>query len=83
MESNKDREHLGQVREIAEVANDFVNDTSAGASDSMSFIHFIYTVVVKALCYKPEGRGFQTRWGDFFNLPNPSGRTRPWGLLSL
>jgi hypothetical protein len=19
----------------------------------------------------------------FFNLPNPSGRTRPWGLLSL
>jgi hypothetical protein len=30
-------------------------------------------VVVKALCYKPEGRGFDTRWGDFLNLPNPSG----------
>jgi hypothetical protein len=40
-------------------------------------------VVVKALCYKPEGRGFDTRAGDFLNLPNPSGRTRPWGLLSL
>jgi hypothetical protein len=40
-------------------------------------------VVVKALCYKPEARGFDTRWGEFFNLPNPSGRTRPWGLLSL
>jgi hypothetical protein len=39
--------------------------------------------VVKALCYKPEGRGFETRWGDSLNLPNPSGRTRPWGLLSL
>jgi hypothetical protein len=39
--------------------------------------------VVKALCYKPEGRGFDTRWGEFLNLPNPSGRTRPWGLLSL
>jgi hypothetical protein len=24
------------------------------------------SVVVKALCYKPEGRGFDTRWGDFF-----------------
>jgi hypothetical protein len=38
-------------------------------------------IVVKALCYKPEGRGFDTRWSDFFlNLPNPSGRTRPWGF---
>jgi hypothetical protein len=42
------------------------------------------SVVVKALCYKPEGRWFDTRWVDFFlNLPNPSGRTGPWGLLSL
>jgi hypothetical protein len=40
-------------------------------------------VVVKALCYKPEGRGFDTRSSDFFlNLPNPSGRTRPWGFIS-
>jgi hypothetical protein len=38
--------------------------------------------VVKALCYKPEGRGFNSRWGEFLNLPNPSGCTRPWGLLS-
>jgi hypothetical protein len=41
------------------------------------------SVVVKALCYKPEGRGFDTRLGEFLNLPNPSGRTMPWGLLSL
>jgi hypothetical protein len=41
------------------------------------------SVVVKALCYKPEGRGFDSRWGEFLNLPNLSGRTRPWGLLSL
>jgi hypothetical protein len=34
-------------------------------------------------CYKPEGRGFDIRWGEFLNVPNPSGRTRPWGLLSL
>jgi hypothetical protein len=34
--------------------------------------------VVKALCCKPEGRGFDTRRGDFLNLPNTSGRTRPW-----
>jgi hypothetical protein len=41
------------------------------------------SVVVKALCYKPEGRGFDFRWSEFLNLPNSSGRTRPWGLLSL
>jgi hypothetical protein len=41
------------------------------------------SVVVKALCYKPEGRRFDSRWGEFLNLPNPSGRTRPWGLLGL
>jgi hypothetical protein len=44
------------------------------------------SVVVKALCYKPEGHKFETRWGErffYFNLPNPSCRTRPWGLLSL
>jgi hypothetical protein len=40
-------------------------------------------VVVKAICYKPEGRGFDTRLGEFVNLPNPSSRTRPWGLRSL
>jgi hypothetical protein len=27
--------------------------------------------------------GFETRWGEFLNLPNPSDRTRPWGLRSL
>jgi hypothetical protein len=41
------------------------------------------SVVVKALCYKPEGCGFDTRRGGFLNLPNPSDRARPWGLLSL
>jgi hypothetical protein len=32
---------------------------------------------------KPEGRGFETRWGEILNLPNPSGRIRSWGLLSF
>jgi hypothetical protein len=41
------------------------------------------SVVVKALCYKPERRGFETREVIFLNLSNPSSRTRPWGLLSL
>jgi hypothetical protein len=26
------------------------------------------SIVVKALCYKPEGRGFDSRWGEFLNL---------------
>jgi hypothetical protein len=41
------------------------------------------SVVVKALGYKPEGHGFETRRGEILNLPNPSGRTMPCGLLSL
>jgi hypothetical protein len=41
------------------------------------------SVVVKALCYKPEGCQFDTWRGKFLNLPNPSGRTRPWGLFNL
>jgi hypothetical protein len=39
--------------------------------------------MVKALGYEPEGLGFETRWGEILNVPNPSGRTRPCGLLSL
>jgi hypothetical protein len=26
------------------------------------------SVVVKALCYKPEGRGFDSQWGEFFKF---------------
>jgi hypothetical protein len=42
-----------------------------------------YNIMVKALGYKLEGRVLKSRWGEILNLPNPSGRTRPWGLLSL
>jgi hypothetical protein len=38
--------------------------------------------VVKALGYKPEDRGFETRRGEILNLPNPSGRTRPLPEMS-
>jgi hypothetical protein len=43
------------------------------------------SIVVEALRCKPEGRVFETWWGEwiFFNLPNSSSRTRRWGLLSL
>jgi hypothetical protein len=38
------------------------------------------SVVLEALCYKPEGRGIASRCGGFFsNLPNPSGRTMALG----
>jgi hypothetical protein len=41
--------------------------------------------MVKALCYKPEGRRFvrPDEVNFFFNLPNTSSCTRPWRLLSL
>jgi hypothetical protein len=33
---------------------------------TLSFRFFWGNVVVKALCYKHEGRGFYTQWGNFF-----------------
>jgi hypothetical protein len=41
------------------------------------------SLVVKVLGYKAEGLGLEIRLGEMLNLPNPSGRSRPWGLLSL
>jgi hypothetical protein len=38
--------------------------------------------MVKALGYKPESRGLEFRCGEILNLPNPSDRSRPGGLLS-
>jgi hypothetical protein len=35
--------------------------------------------LVEALCYKPEGRGFESDEVKFFNLRNPSGRTLALG----
>jgi hypothetical protein len=36
----------------------------------------VVALLVEALCYKPGGRGFESRVGRwiFFNLPNPSSR---------
>jgi hypothetical protein len=41
------------------------------------------SLVVKTLDYKQKGRGFEIRGAEILNLPNPSGRTKPWGLFSL
>jgi hypothetical protein len=43
------------------------------------------SVVAKALRYKPEGRGFEIRWGEwmFFNLPNPSVGSWALGFIQL
>jgi hypothetical protein len=47
------------------------------------FLGSLGSVVIEALCYKPEGRRFDTQIGKFLNLSNPSIRSRPWGLLSI
>jgi hypothetical protein len=46
----------------------------------------MYTVGGNAQVFKVAGRSrFRDpmRWINFFNLPDPSGRTRPWGSLRL
>jgi hypothetical protein len=59
-----------------------------GESHFVCPIKFLRTrgiVVVEALYFKPEGRWFEIRWGEWivFNLPNPSSRTKPWDLFSF
>jgi hypothetical protein len=47
-------------------------------------LHILHSsVMLKAVGYKQEGSGLETRWGEILTLPNPSGRTRPWASLSL
>jgi hypothetical protein len=57
--------------------------SGGGGEKAKLYIYVRGSVVAKALCYKPEDRGFDTRRGEFLNVPNPCDRTRPWGLLSL
>jgi hypothetical protein len=63
--------------------NDYVIKSRIKCDEAMLGIGARSSVVVNALCYKPEGRGFDTRWGEILYLPNLSGRTMPWGSLSL
>jgi hypothetical protein len=49
----------------------------------MMFLRYILSVVFEALCYKPEGRDSRLDGIiNFYNLRNPSSRTRLWSLLS-
>jgi hypothetical protein len=41
------------------------------------------SLVVKALDYKLEGRGYETWGGEILKLPNSSGRTRRWVSLNF
>jgi hypothetical protein len=41
------------------------------------------SLVVRSLAHKSEGRGFETKWGEIFNISNSSLSTNPWGLLNL
>jgi hypothetical protein len=48
---------------------------TADIFNAVTYPHRRHAVVllVAALCYKLEGRGFESRWGGFFsNVPNPS-----------
>jgi hypothetical protein len=55
--------------------------TAGSVSALRDIQNLSYTFNISTESY--EGRGFDTRWGEFLNLPNPSGRTRHWGLLNL
>ena len=41
------------------------------------------TQLDKAMRYKPEDRGFNSHWGQYFTNLIPPTTQRPWGQLSL
>jgi hypothetical protein len=43
---------------------------------------FVWMWNLGPLTLRLRGRGFDTRWGEFLNFPNSSGRTLPRDLLS-
>jgi hypothetical protein len=43
-------------------------DRVVTVSDIIIIIGVTRSVLVKALCYKPEGRGFETRWDEFCSV---------------
>jgi hypothetical protein len=66
--------YSGLKRESSDLKSEWSKYIYMGSRDSL---------VVETLDYKPEGSGFYIRWGEILSLPNPSGCTIPWGLLSL
>jgi hypothetical protein len=49
-----------------------------------SYLGHAVVYLVEALCYKLEGRGFESPWGEFFSIYQILSVTQwPWGQLSL
>jgi hypothetical protein len=69
-------DNIDTIKENTETLSDVSKDV--GLEIKVEEIKYgLLSLVVKALGYKPEGRGFEYRWGEILNLPNPSGRTGP------
>jgi hypothetical protein len=68
-------------------ASETRNTCTTGSVSSTSVLRYIYrgTAVTKCLRRYATSRKIvgsrPNEVNEFFNLPNPSGRTRPWGLL--
>jgi hypothetical protein len=80
---NKNRDNFSclLLKQVYSVVLNIINNRNY-TSDCKVYASVIRCgVVVKALCHKPEGRGFETRRGEIFlNLLEPSGSFRPWGF---
>jgi hypothetical protein len=66
---------------LANIFQLFVNQSNPIIRHSMVSIRQLKGHAAEALCYKPEGRRFESRWGHwiFFSWPNPSSRTMALG----
>jgi hypothetical protein len=79
-------EEMTQAQVVAQVVQE--GEPMSGAGENSKYNTGLMgsrgSVVVQALLQAGRSRDRDTvRSLNFFNLPNPSGRTRPWGSLSL
>jgi hypothetical protein len=60
-----------------------VHSVGSSVSVRIKYLENCWATFHEALCYKPEGRGFDSRWGGFFLiLPAPLGSTQPLTEMS-
>jgi hypothetical protein len=54
------------------ISEEWLEENAEGDNNVIIIPALVY---IGALCYKPEGRGMESRWGGFFDLPNLSSRS--------
>jgi hypothetical protein len=77
---NSSNIRLGHIMNTQVTYNDQMSQWPILWCNKISHLHPIRITIVETLAYKPEGRGFNSRWGNwYFSWTYPSGCTTDLG----